>query len=349
MHRLYEMTEAGTLLFPAINVNDSVTKSKFDNLYGCRHSLVDGINRATDVMIAGKLAVICGFGDVGKGCAESLRGQGARVVVTEIDPICALQAAMQGYTVRTLEEVVGEGDIFVTCTGNRDIIRAEHMARMKHQAIVGNIGHFDNEIDIAGLAKMPGIERVNIKPQVDEWVFPDGHAIILLSEGRLLNLGNATGHPSFVMSNSFTNQTIAQIELFTKNERVRAARVRAAQAPRREGRAPAPRRARRSGSRSSATPRPPTSACPSRGRTSLTTTATSTRWRCGCLGGAVARLAAGDPIACRRDESHGSRGGARNPPAPADVRDQQADGAGARPAGDGAHRRPARPARLRAR
>ncbi len=218
VHRLYEMTELGTLLFPAINVNDSVTKSKFDNLYGCRHSLVDGINRATDVMIAGKMAVICGFGDVGKGCAESLRGQGARVVVTEIDPICALQAAMQGYTVRTLEEVIGEGDIFVTCTGNKDIIRAEHMGRMKHQAIVGNIGHFDNEIDIAGLAKTPGIERINIKPQVDEWVFGDGHAIIMLSEGRLLNLGNATGHPSFVMSNSFTNQTIAQIELFTKND-----------------------------------------------------------------------------------------------------------------------------------
>jgi adenosylhomocysteinase len=218
VHRLYEMTQEGTLLFPAINVNDSVTKSKFDNLYGCRHSLVDGINRATDVMIAGKLAVICGFGDVGKGCAESLRGQGARVVVTEIDPICALQAAMQGYAVRTLEDVIGEGDIFVTCTGNRDIIRAEHMAQMKHQAIVGNIGHFDNEIDIAGLTKIAGIERVNIKPQVDEWVFPDGHAIILLSEGRLLNLGNATGHPSFVMSNSFTNQTIAQIELFTKND-----------------------------------------------------------------------------------------------------------------------------------
>jgi adenosylhomocysteinase len=218
VHRLYEMTELGTLLFPAINVNDSVTKSKFDNLYGCRHSLVDGINRATDVMIAGKMAVICGFGDVGKGCAESLRGQGARVVVTEIDPICALQAAMQGYAVRTLDEVISEGDIFVTCTGNRDIIRAEHMARMKHQAIVGNIGHFDNEIDIAGLTRVQGIERINIKPQVDEWVFPDGHAIILLSEGRLLNLGNATGHPSFVMSNSFTNQTIAQIELFTKND-----------------------------------------------------------------------------------------------------------------------------------
>ncbi len=223
VHRLYEMTDNGTLLFPAINVNDSVTKSKFDNLYGCRHSLVDGINRATDVMIAGKLAVICGFGDVGKGCAESLRGQGARVVVTEIDPICALQAAMQGYSVRTLEEVVEEGDIFVTCTGNRDIIRPEHMERMKHQAIVGNIGHFDNEIDIAGLSRLPGVQRVNIKPQVDEWVFPataerPAHAIIMLSEGRLLNLGNATGHPSFVMSNSFTNQVIAQVELFTKND-----------------------------------------------------------------------------------------------------------------------------------
>jgi adenosylhomocysteinase len=218
VHRLYEMTESGELLFPAINVNDSVTKSKFDNLYGCRHSLVDGINRATDVMIGGKVAVICGFGDVGKGCAESLRGQGARVVVTEIDPICALQAAMQGYAVKTLEDVIGEGDIFVTATGNRDIVTAEHMARMKHQAIVGNIGHFDNEIDIAGLARVAGIERINVKPQVDEWVFPDGHAIILLSEGRLLNLGNATGHPSFVMSNSFTNQTIAQIELFSKND-----------------------------------------------------------------------------------------------------------------------------------
>ncbi len=218
VHRLYEMTEAGTLLFPAINDNDSVTKSKFDNLYGCRHSLVDGINRATDVMIGGKVAVICGFGDVGKGCAESLRGQGARVIVTEIDPICALQASMQGYQVATLEDVIGEGDIFVTTTGNKDIITADHMAQMKHQAIVGNIGHFDNEIDIAGLTKVPGIERVNIKPQVDEWRFPDGHTIIMLSEGRLLNLGNATGHPSFVMSNSFTNQTIAQIELFTKND-----------------------------------------------------------------------------------------------------------------------------------
>jgi len=218
VHRLYQMVENGELLFPAINVNDSVTKSKFDNLYGCRHSLIDGINRATDVMIGGKMAVICGFGDVGKGCAESLRGQGARVVITEIDPICALQAAMQGYEVRTLDEIVDTGDIFITTTGNKDIITADDMARMKHQAIVGNIGHFDNEIDIAGLTKVPGIERVNIKPQVDKWVFPDGHAIIMLSEGRLLNLGNATGHPSFVMSNSFANQTIAQIELFTKND-----------------------------------------------------------------------------------------------------------------------------------
>jgi adenosylhomocysteinase len=218
VHRLYQMVETGELLFPAINVNDSVTKSKFDNLYGCRHSLIDGINRATDVMIGGKMAVVCGFGDVGKGCAESLRGQGARVVITEIDPICALQAAMQGYEIRTLEEVVDAGDIFITCTGNKDIVTAAHMARMKHQAIVGNIGHFDNEIDIAGLSKTPGIERINIKPQVDEWVFPDGHAILMLSEGRLLNLGNATGHPSFVMSNSFTNQTIAQIELFSKND-----------------------------------------------------------------------------------------------------------------------------------
>ena len=216
--RLYQLAETGDLLFPAINVNDSVTKSKFDNIYGCRHSLVDGINRATDVMIGGKVAVICGYGDVGKGCAESLSGQGARVIVTEIDPICALQAAMQGYEVRTLDEVVGTADIFITATGNRDVITADHMKRMKHQAIVGNIGHFDNEIEIAGLAAVPGVEKVNVKPQVDEWVFPDGHAIIVLSEGRLLNLGNATGHPSFVMSNSFTNQTIAQIELFTKSE-----------------------------------------------------------------------------------------------------------------------------------
>jgi len=216
VHRLYELAQIGELLFPAINVNDSVTKSKFDNLYGCRHSLVDGINRAVDVMLAGKTAVVCGFGDVGKGSAESLRAQGARVIVTEIDPICALQASMQGYQVATLEDVVETADVFITTTGNKDIILTSHMERMKHQAIVGNIGHFDNEIDVAGLAKVA--ERNRIKPQVDEWRFEDGHTIILLSEGRLLNLGNATGHPSFVMSNSFTNQTIAQIELWTKNE-----------------------------------------------------------------------------------------------------------------------------------
>jgi adenosylhomocysteinase len=223
VHRLYDMHKAGTLLFPAINVNDSVTKSKFDNKYGCRHSLVDGINRATDVLIGGKVAVICGYGDVGKGCAESLRGQGARVIVTEIDPICALQAAMDGYQVATLDDVVETADIFVTATGNKDIITAADMARMKHQAIVGNIGHFDNEIDMAGLAKLPGVRKVEIKPQVHEWTVPaDGdrpaHSVIVLSEGRLLNLGNATGHPSFVMSNSFSNQVIAQIELFTKLE-----------------------------------------------------------------------------------------------------------------------------------
>ena len=218
VHRLYEMQQAGTLLFPAINVNDSVTKSKFDNLYGCRHSLIDGINRGTDVMIAGKTALILGYGDVGKGCAQSLRGQGARVLIAEIDPICALQAAMDGYQVVTLEDVVDSTDIFVTATGNKDIITADHMARMKHQAIVGNIGHFDNEIDMAGLTRIDGVERINIKPQVDEWRFSDGHSIIVLSEGRLLNLGNATGHPSFVMSNSFTNQTIAQVELFSKND-----------------------------------------------------------------------------------------------------------------------------------
>ncbi len=216
VHRLYQMSSSGSLLFPAINVNDSVTKSKFDNKYGCRHSLVDGINRATDVLIGGKVAVVCGYGDVGKGCAESLRGQGARVIVTEVDPICALQAAMDGYQVATLEDVVAIADIFVTATGCVNVITAEQMSRMKHQAIVGNIGHFDNEIDMAGLAKLPGVQRVNVKPQVDEWVFPDGHAIIVLSEGRLLNLGNATGHPSFVMSNSFTNQVLAQIELYTK-------------------------------------------------------------------------------------------------------------------------------------
>ena len=218
VHRLYQFAETGDLLFPAINVNDSVTKSKFDNLYGCRHSLIDGINRGTDVMIGGKVAVVCGYGDVGKGCADSLRGQGARVIVTEIDPICALQAAMEGYEVKTLEDVVETADIFITATGNKDIITADHMARMKHQAIVGNIGHFDNEIDMAGLEGTSGVERINVKPQVDEYRFSDGHAIIVLSEGRLLNLGNATGHPSFVMSNSFTNQTIAQIELFTKND-----------------------------------------------------------------------------------------------------------------------------------
>lgn len=218
VHRLYEMFKNGQLLFPAINVNDSVTKSKFDNKYGCRHSVIDGLNRATDVLIGGKVAVICGYGDVGKGCADALRGQGARVIVTEIDPICALQAAMDGFQVTTLDEVVGIADIFVTTTGNYDIITAEHMARMKHQAIVSNIGHFDNEIDMAGLAKTPGIVKNNIKPQVDEWVFADGHSIIVLAEGRLMNLGCATGHPSFVMSNSFTNQVIAQIELFTKPE-----------------------------------------------------------------------------------------------------------------------------------
>jgi adenosylhomocysteinase len=214
VHRLYQMMEGGTLLFPAINVNDSVTKSKFDNLYGVRHSLVDGICRATDVMLAGKLAVVCGYGDVGKGCAQALRGQGARVVITEIDPICALQAAMEGHEVVTVEDVVESGDLFITATGDTNIITVDHMSRMKHNAIVGNIGHFDDEIDMAGLAAVPGIKRVNIKLQVDEWVFPDGHAIIVLSEGRLLNLGNATGHPSFVMSNSFTNQVIAQMELY---------------------------------------------------------------------------------------------------------------------------------------
>jgi adenosylhomocysteinase len=216
VHRLYEMANAGTLKFPAINVNDSVTKSKFDNKYGCRHSLVDGINRATDTLIGGKVAVVCGYGDVGKGCAESLRGQGGRVIVTEIDPICALQAAMDGYQVARLEDVVATADIFISATGNFHIITAEHMSQMKHQAIVGNIGHFDNEIDMAGLARLPGVKRTNIKPQVDEWTFADGHAVIILSEGRLLNLGNATGHPSFVMSNSFTNQVIAQVELFTR-------------------------------------------------------------------------------------------------------------------------------------
>ncbi|WP_121255249.1 adenosylhomocysteinase [Nocardioides ferulae] len=223
VHRLYDMMREGSLLFPAINVNDSVTKSKFDNKYGCRHSLVDGINRATDVLIGGKVAVVCGYGDVGKGCAESLRGQGARVVVTEIDPICALQAAMDGYQVTTLEDVLEVADIIITATGNRDVVTVEHMTRMKHQAIVGNIGHFDNEIDMAGLESYPGVVRKNVKPQVDVWTFPgadgrDAHSVIVLSEGRLMNLGNATGHPSFVMSNSFTNQVLAQVELFTKPE-----------------------------------------------------------------------------------------------------------------------------------
>jgi adenosylhomocysteinase len=219
VHRLYEMQKAGTLLFPAINVNDSVTKSKFDNLYGCRHSLIDGLFRATDVMISGKVAVVCGYGDVGKGCVQSLRGQGARVIVTEIDPICALQAAMEGYQVLTLEDTLPYADIFITTTGNKDIITAGHMAKMKDKAIVGNIGHFDNEIDMAGLKKVAGIKKMNIKPQYDMWTFADGHSVLILAEGRLLNLGCATGHPSFVMSNSFTNQTIAQIELATNNKK----------------------------------------------------------------------------------------------------------------------------------
>jgi adenosylhomocysteinase len=219
VHRLYEMAKKGDLMFPAINVNDSVTKSKFDNIYGCRHSVIDGLNRATDVMLGGKVAVVFGFGEVGKGCAEALRGQGCRVVVTEIDPICALQAAMQGYEVKTMEDVVGTADIFVTTTGNFDIITAEHMSKMKDKAIVSNIGHFDNEIDMAGLAKWKGIKKINIKPQYDEWVFPDGHSVMVLAEGRLMNLGCATGHPSFVMSASFTNQTLAQLELHANAEK----------------------------------------------------------------------------------------------------------------------------------
>ena len=218
VHRLYQRATEGTLLFPAINVNDSVTKSKFDNIYGCRHSLIDGLNRATDVMLSAKVAVVCGYGEVGKGSAQALKGQGARVIVTEIDPICALQAAMEGYEVARLEDVVETADIFVTATGNRDVITVDHMLRMKDKAIVGNIGHFDNEIDMAGLKRVPGIERVNIKPQYDEYVFPDGRSILVLSEGRLLNLGNATGHPSFVMSASFTNQVLAQIELWRNQE-----------------------------------------------------------------------------------------------------------------------------------
>ncbi len=216
VNRLYQMQQAGALLFPAINVNDSVTKSKFDNIYGCRHSVVDGLNRATDVMLGGKIAVVCGYGEVGKGCAQALRGQGCRVIVTEIDPICALQAAMEGYEVRTVEDEVATADIFVTATGNRDVITAAHMSRMKDKAIVGNIGHFDNEIDMAGLRAWPGIERIPIKPQYDEWRFPDGHSVMILAEGRLLNLGCATGHPSFVMSSSFTNQVIAQLEFYER-------------------------------------------------------------------------------------------------------------------------------------
>ncbi len=216
VHRLYQMQEAGTLLFPAINVNDSVTKSKFDNIYGCRHSVTDGLSRATDVLIGGKVAVVCGFGEVGKGCAQALRGQGCRVIVTEVDPICALQAAMEGYEVKRVEDVVGIADFFITATGNKDVITVEHMKRMKDKAIVGNIGHFDNEIDMAGLKKVPGIRRVNIKPQYDEWIFPDGHGVLILAEGRLLNLGCATGHPSFVMSSSFTNQVMAQMEFYSR-------------------------------------------------------------------------------------------------------------------------------------
>jgi adenosylhomocysteinase len=219
VHRLYDMMREGSLLFPGINVNDSVTKSKFDNKYGCRHSLIDGINRATDVLIGGKVAVVCGYGDVGKGCAESLRGQGARVIITEIDPICALQAAMDGYQVATLEDVLATADIIITATGNKDVVTVDQMSRMKHNAIIGNIGHFDNEIDIAGLESYPGVVRKTVKPQVDLWTFPEtGTSIIVLSEGRLMNLGNATGHPSFVMSNSFTNQVLAQIELYTRPE-----------------------------------------------------------------------------------------------------------------------------------
>ena len=217
MHRLYQMMEAGTLLFPAINVNDSVTKSKFDNIYGCRHSVIDGLNRATDVMLGGKVAVVFGFGEVGKGCAQALRGQGCRVIVTEIDPICALQAAMEGYEVNTLDNVVSTADIFITATGNLNIITADHMAKMKDKAIVGNIGHFDNEIDMAGLKKVKGLQRINIKPQYDEFRFPDGHSVMVLAEGRLMNLGCATGHPSFVMSASFSNQVIAQLELHQNN------------------------------------------------------------------------------------------------------------------------------------
>ena len=247
--RLYDRFREGTLLFPAINVNDSVTKSKFDNKYGCRHSLIDGINRATDVLIGGKVAVVCGYGDVGKGCAESLRGQGARVIVTEIDPICALQAAMDGYQVTRLDDVLDQADIVITATGNKDVVTAEQMGRMKHQAILGNIGHFDNELDMSGLAAVPGIVRSTVKPQVDTWTFPDGHTLIVLSEGRLLNLGNATGHPSFVMSNSFTNQVLAQIELYTKTAEYAVGVHVLPKQPRRGGGPAAPRRPRRAADR----------------------------------------------------------------------------------------------------
>ena len=274
VHRLYEMQEAGTLLFPAINVNDSVTKSKFDNLYGCRHSLIDGINRGTDVMIAGKTALILGYGDVGKGCTQSLRGQGARVLVAEIDPICALQASMDGFQVVTLDDVVSEVDIFVTATGNKDIITADHMSRMKHQAIVGNIGHFDNEIDMAGLARLDGVERMNIKPQVDEWRFSDGHSIIVLSEGRLLNLGNATGPPELRDVELVHEPDDRPGRAVHEERRVREEGLRAAEAPRREGGPRAPRRARGEAHPSSRPSRPRTSACRSRARTSRTTTAT---------------------------------------------------------------------------
>ena len=244
VHRLYQMMENGTLLFPAINVNDSVTKSKFDNIYGCRHSLLDGLARATDVMLGGKVAVVFGFGEVGKGCAQALRGQGCRVIVTEIDPICALQAAMEGYEVDTIEDVVSTADIFITATGNLNIITAEHMSKMKDKAIVGNIGHFDNEIDMAGLKKVKGLQRINIKPQYDEYRFPDGHSVMVLAEGRLLNLGCATGHPSFVMSASFTNQVIAQLELHEQQRQVREEGIHAAEASRRRGGTAAPRASR---------------------------------------------------------------------------------------------------------
>ena len=275
VHRLYEMMKAGTLLFPAINVNDSVTKSKFDNIYGCRHSLPDGLARATDVMLGGKVAVVFGFGEVGKGCAQALRGQGCRVIVTEIDPICALQAAMEGYEVVTIDDVLEKADIFITATGNFNIITVEHMARMKDKAIVGNIGHFDNEIDMAGLKKMPGIKRVNIKPQYDEFQFPDGHSVLVLAEGRLLNLGCATGHPSFVMSASFTNQVLAQLELHDERREDRQEGAHAAEAARRGGGAAAPRQARREADEAHGGAGGVHRRAASTGRTSRSTTGTS--------------------------------------------------------------------------